>query len=274
MESCRPNLCCIPPFVGQFEVCWRWRLHEMKPCANIGHPPVNKVLWFWVCWTWLCSACGLLQPILVQTIHRYNSLHWPTRCICRVPHRNFEQKRRWQLEYLWLLAESSWNLLSAWAKGWMWLNDSATVTTWIFFVLLPSPRFKDPMGVVPVASHSYLEWNGAEPCWTVPCCNAPRKAHAARVSATVRWPRSPPDPGAKERRNEGSMSSHSTLSSIGKGVHEESAAESACIQCLSKLRYDTDAMRPTSRTSWLRTALVSRFIAIYGQAPAPGGQVP
>lgn len=93
------------------------------------------------------------------------------------------------------------------------------------------------MGVVPVASHSYLEWNGAEPCWTVPCCNAPRKAHAARVSATVRWPRSPPDPGAKERRNEGSMSSHSTLSSIGKGVHEESAAESACIQCLSKLRW-------------------------------------
>lgn len=49
-----------------------------------------------------------------------------------VPHRNFEQKRRWQLEYLWLLAGSSWNLLSAWAKGWMWLNDSATVTTRIF----------------------------------------------------------------------------------------------------------------------------------------------
>ena len=49
-------------------------------------------------------------------------------------------------------------------------------------------------------------------------------------------------------------------------MHIQTAAESSCIQCLSKLRYDTEAMRPTSRASWLRTVVVSRFIAIYGQA--------
>ena len=173
----------------------------------------------------------------------------------------------------------------------MWLNDSATVTARIFLCAPPSLRFKDPMGVVPVASHSYLEWNGAEPCRAMlncamlqcykegPCCTSQCYSSMAAITSRSRCE------GTKElchpsqlwvayRRTSDKIifGIFSCLFFSGKDVHIQTAAESSCIQCLSKLRYDTEAMRPTSRASWLRTVVVSWFIAIYGQAH--GGKFP